>query len=143
MSKKTVRASLPFYDKTKLSVMAKALIEEHKALGADSPLEDAKVNEFELLLNQANEHHKNARNYSALAQSEMQMADNCYGMGKGQYIYTEKTVLSMLSYFRAVLMLKFQGREEHLSSFGFNVVIGACMPGRKSKKNKGNDKSNE
>jgi hypothetical protein len=64
----------------------------------------------------------------------MQQARNIYGTGKGQSINTPNTLFNTLDVIKKTLLLAFNGNEEALNAFGFDVVVGqAKSPAPKNK----------
>ena len=95
-----------------------------KKLGEDSPIADFDINGMNKQTNEAKSTHKKATMLHAQAEAETQGAYQLIGIYKKQTIRTKGTLYNFIGLFRTELMIVYQGKEEELSKFGYNVVIG-------------------
>lgn len=137
MSKKTVRITIPTSSPKKLSELVEKVWEHHISLGASSPLQgDTIINmtRFGELKTEALEKRKRALELHAEAEALMMESKVAFGISAGQKISNVDTLYHLLNNIKQFLLVKHSGREEALSPWGFDVVVGSSSVGAKKKK---------
>ncbi len=131
-ARKNIRIELP-EQPTEMIELAEAIIAHHTALGAGSPLTAALIDmtAFETLTTDARTLLDDWTVLRGEIQALNNEALNIIGYGPGQTISTDGTLYNYFSKIRNRLLQKFQGNEEDLSMWGFNVVQSEKQTGRK------------
>ena len=97
---------------------------KHEALGETSPLLPVnKMDVFMPKLAQANLLRNESIALRAQSESKMEEAKMLMGIAQGQSKDTPDTVYNLMLKVRDVLLVTYQGNEEKLSEWGFDVVI--------------------
>jgi hypothetical protein len=123
-ARKNVRVELPIDSTEDMTELAEDILEKHTELGASSPLTDAvdiadmtdKTTDCRTLLNERITHF-------ADSQTLNNEAIVIIGYGVGQTSHTDGTLYFDICKMRDRLLDYYQGREESLTQFGFDVVI--------------------
>ncbi len=125
---------IPRKSPDKLIELNENIIERHEELGDDSPLEELDMAGLKNNVQQAKELRSQARDFYAKAQAMNEEARQLLGIDKGQSTFTEGTIYYMDTRIRDLLLFRFPGREEQLSTYSFNVVVSMSkLPKRKKK----------
>jgi len=134
MSRKTVRIELPSGSPDDLIILGQKLTGKHTELGANSPLDEARMTKLAAALEVASQNNDAAKAADGVAQRARLARDTALGMAAGQNAQTKDTVLNLVSKSRDELLLAHEDNEEALTEFGFKVVVGtAKAPMRKPK----------
>lgn len=99
------------------------IYEVNKELGDKSPIADFDIEGMNTQTNKAKDTYNKATKLHAQAEAETQEAYKLIGIYKKQTIRTKGTLYNFIGLFRTELMIVYQGNEEELSTFGYNVVI--------------------
>jgi len=138
MAKKTVRVKIPINRPEQLIKLAKQVLEK---LQQSLPKElegRVDVQVFKEMLEKAINFRKSSRQHRARAEADMQVAKQALGTAEAQTVNTNDTIYFFLTFIRDILLVIHRGNEEALGRYGYDVVVGSSVPGRKKKK-KGND----
>jgi len=118
-----VRISIPTRKPDAMLYLAERIYAKHTELGAGSPLNAFDMAAFNIKTIEAKGYHEEAKKLHEKAEGETQLAHKIVGSFKGQNIRTKGTLYNILGLIRTHLLVVYQGNEEKLSLFGFNVVI--------------------
>ena len=139
MSRKTVSAPIPAESPDELQTLGDGLVAQHEALGDVSPLDKDKMTTLKNRLSGAKSADGDFKSREAQAQSFRQVRDTHLGISEGQNVTTPGTALNLINYARKQLLVTYEGNEEKLKEFKFNVVVGtAKTPARKNTNGNGN-----
>ena len=134
MARKTVRVDIPIGKPDDLIALAQRIVARHVSEGDKSSLPAEKLTALQTVATTADTTNTSAKGFDAQAQSARQTRDQALGIADGQTAYTPGTVLNLVTFVRDQLLLNYEGTEEALSSYGFNVVVGsAATPQRMAK----------
>lgn len=129
MAKKTVKAEIPIRKLDEFDKLCKKIIDKNQQLGNNSPLKNfPKVSMVQFGSNQseASGNRLQSENLRAQSENKMLLAHTTYGMAKGQSVDTPGTLYNNVSIIRDFLLSYYDGDEEALSEWGFNIVIGTA-----------------
>jgi len=126
MARKTVRVDIPSNSPDDFIKLGRDIHAKHVADGASSPLNTDKMLALKAALDLAEPKNVQAKQLDAQAQTLRQARDTSMGTADGQNAQTPGTGLNLVSNARDQLLLTFEGNEESLSQWGFNVVIGTA-----------------
>ena len=126
MARKTVRVDVPNGKPEELSKLAGKIVTKHTDDGQTSPLDNGKMAKLASAVTLADEKNASANKLDAQAQTERQLRDRALGIDKGQTYDTPDTVLNLVSNARDRLLNVYEGNEEKLGEYGFNVVVGTA-----------------
>jgi len=126
MSRKTVRVDIPTGSPEVLLKLGLAIKAKHDKDGATSPLDTKKMTALGAALAIAGPKNQEAKDADGLAQTARQARDTSLGVADGQSVNTKDTALNLITYARDQLLLTYDGSEEALTGYGFNVVVGAA-----------------
>jgi hypothetical protein len=125
MSRKTVRVKVPYNKSDELISLGEKIVEKHEELGESSPLVSLnKMDVFGAKLGQAGQIRNESRKLRNQSESKMEEAKLNLGIAPGQTKETPDTVYNLMLRIRDQLLVTYQGNEEKLSEWGFNVVVG-------------------
>ncbi|MBP7497704.1 MAG: hypothetical protein KA792_08590 [Bacteroidales bacterium] len=134
--KVTVKVDIPIRKPDTISKLCNDLIAKHTDMGQDSPLAQDDIDALSTQLGIENSKRTLARRTHNQAQSATNDADVALGSAKGQSNKTVNTLYYTVNLVKKTLLIHYRGYEEHLSEWGFNVVIGqAHMPGYRYQEN--------
>ena len=83
------------------------------------------IPDFEAKVNGARTLRDNALSKNQASQAANELARNLCGYGEGQTSETPDTLYFFITQVRDLLLVAYDGNEEQLSTFGFNVVVSA------------------
>ena len=134
MARKTVRVEIPSGSPDDMITLMDAILAKELAPDSAHELDPAKVSKLSALQSGVKVPHGQAKALDAQAQTLRQQRDTQLGTAAGQSVDTKDTVLYLVTRMRDALLMKYEGNEEALSNWGFNVVVGtAKAPTRKPK----------
>jgi hypothetical protein len=120
--------------------LMREIIAKHEELGASSPLNNNSVidmADFKAKFLEADALRKEGIMLAAEAKSKMDQARKIMGTNPGQTVNTDGTLFYKLTDIKKYLLFKYNGVEEVLSEYGFNIVVrNAVGVGRPKKKKK-------
>lgn len=120
-----VNFNVPYNSPEGLLDLGSAIISKHNTDGAGSiftaPLFD--MADFEAKVNQARTLRDDALAKDQTSQASYELARNLCGYGEGQSSETPETLYYLITQVRDLLLVAYDGNEEQLSTFGFNVVV--------------------
>lgn len=120
-----VNFNVPYNSPEGLLDLGAAIISKHTTDGAGSiltaPLFD--MADFEAKVNQARTLRDDALAKDQTSQAAYELARNLCGYGEGQTSETPDTLYYLITQVRDLLLVAYDGNEEQLSTFGFNVVV--------------------
>lgn len=123
---------MPANKPEELIALGQKIFAKHQQLGANSPLAAARMTTMHANVASADTKNASALDFDAKAQATRLNRDTILGIAKGQSASVPNTVLKDVTYVRDQLLIAYDGSEEQLTGFGFNVVIGeAKSPTRK------------
>lgn len=134
MAKKTVKIKIPRSKPDKFIQLCERIIAKHEADGKDSPLSDEDVQLLKESINKAKPARDGSIKMREQSESEMEKARLALGINKGQTGETPNTSIFAVTKIKKDLLSKFQGQEEQISEWGFDVVIGSFTPRGRTKK---------
>ena len=126
MARKTVRVDVPANKPDDLITLGQSILAKHTKDGADSPLDDKKMQTLTGVLAVADPQNQAAKDADAVAQKARQTRDGALGIADGQTAYTKDTAMNLITYARDQLLVTNEGQEEALTAYGFNVVVGSA-----------------
>jgi hypothetical protein len=133
MARITVRVDLPTGNPEKLIKLAQKISAKHLSDLPNSPLNVEEMTKLAAAAGLAETAHSESEKHNGLAQSYRQARDSGLGIADGQTIRTPETALNLIAHARDQLLVKYEGLEEKLTEYGFDVVIGtAKSPTRKN-----------
>lgn len=102
-----------------------AIISKHNTDGAGSIFTAALFDmaDFEAKVNEARTLRDDALAKDQTSQASYELARNLCGYGEGQTSETPDTLYYLVTQVRDLLLVAYDGNEEQLSTFGFNVVV--------------------
>ena len=118
-----IRIDLPRQKIDSFFDLVYTIYEVDKKLGAQSPIADFDIEGMNNQTKEAEKTYKKAKALHAQAEAETQDAYQLIGIYKKQTIRTKGTLYNFIGLFRTELLIVYQGNEEELSTFGYNVVI--------------------
>jgi len=118
-----IRIDLPRQKIDSFFDLVYTIYETNKKLGDKSPIADFDIEGMSTKTLEAQNTHKKAKNLHAKAEAITQDAYQLIGIYKKQTIRTKGTLYNYIGQFRTELMIVYQGNEEELSRFGYNVVV--------------------
>lgn len=124
--KKTVRIDIPITSPDEANKLANNIEAKAKEMGDDCPIDKKILDQLAALAKIQAEKRAEASKLHAAAQAATLDADTALGIAKGQNVNTLNTMYNAVTIIRDMLLIVYRGREEMLSEFGFNVVIGAA-----------------
>jgi hypothetical protein len=130
MSRKNVRVVIP-RNADKLVQLGEDIVEQHVALGANSPLNGFDMGAFAALVADAKAKGASAKKLKKDSETAKEDRDSVLGHRKDQNSNTEGTVLNFVVRFRETLLGVHKGKEQHLGDFGFEVnqsIAGTTTP---------------
>lgn len=138
MAKKTVRVKIPINRPEQLIKLARQVLEKlQKSLPKE--LEGrVEVQVFKEVLEKAISFRDSSKAHRAKAEADMQVANQALGTAEAQTVNTKNTIYFFLTLIRDILLIIHRDNEEALGRYGYDVVVGSSVPGRKKKK-KAND----
>lgn len=135
MARKTIKVSIEIKKPQDFSKLVHRILEKHKEMGKSSPLKSfINFNEKDLSvkLSKGDAARHESETLKKKSESKMEDARKLYGTAAGQNITTPGTVYHDAAGIRKFLLSYYEGQEEKLSEFGFDVVIGSAKsPGNK------------
>ena len=138
MAKRTLRIDLPANKPDKFIKLMKDVVANHEALGASSPLNNPSIidmADFKAKLLKADTLRRESIEARAEAEAKMMESKQILGIGVGQNMNSDKHLYFMLDGIKHLLLAMHRDNPEHLSTYGFNVVIGTAKGiGRPKKK---------
>lgn len=134
MARKTVRVEIPVSKHEEMLTLGKQILAQHQKLGAASPLDNAKMTKLTAVVGTADTKNAEAKAADAVAQAARQVRDVAMGTGPGQSATTKDTGLNLITYARDQLLIAYEGQEEALTGYGFNVVVSAAKPPQRQAK---------
>jgi len=143
MPKRNVKVELPLSSPNKLIDLNELIIERHEELGEDSPLKELDMEDVKNKVQEAKELRSQAKMKHAEAEALNQKARVILGIDVGQSSFTEGTIYYMDTRIRNLLLFRYPGREEQLSTFGMNVVISMSKLPKRKKKTDKNEKARD
>jgi len=143
MPKRNVKVEIPLSSPNKMISMNELIIERHEELGDDSPLKEMDMDDVKNKVQQAKELRRQAQKKHAEAEALNQKARVILGIDVGQDSSTEGTIYYLDTRIRNLLLFKYPGGEEELSTFGMNVVISMSKLPKRKKKENSEEKKNE
>ncbi len=124
MARKTVRVKIPASKPDKFIVLAENIKNKHEELAELSPLLPVnKMDVFTGKLDQASLLRNESKALRAQSESKMEEAKVNMGIAPGQSKDTPDTMYNLMLKVRDVLLVTYQGNEEKLSEWGFDVII--------------------
>ena len=133
MARRTVRVELPTSKPDQLIDLGERIVTRSAAPGASGTLDPDRVARLATVTGTAKTNHINAEAKAAESQVARQSRDTTLGIAKGQSANTPDTVLKHILSVRDQLLIEYEGNEEKLSEFGFDVAIGtAKSPARRN-----------
>ncbi len=128
-ARKNVRIDIPEAPHEMVE-LGEAIVEEHTALGVNSPLTAALVDmaAFETLVTDTATLRHDSEVLRGESESLFNQALVIIGYAEGQTIDTAGTIYHENGRIRNRLLQKFDGQEKALEEFGFDVVIGETGP---------------
>ena len=126
MSRKTVSAPIPVESPDELQTLGEGLVSKHEELADASPLDKDKMTTLKNRLSGAKSADGEFKSHDAKAQSFRQARDTNLGISEGQNVTTPGTALNLITYARKQLLVTYEGNEEKLKEFKFNVVVGTA-----------------
>jgi hypothetical protein len=137
MPRKTVKADIPIYNINKFISLIEKAWSKHSSMAASSPFfnhPDIDMARYDQLKTAALQKRAEALRLYDEAEALMQESRQLMGIDKGQTVNTVDTLYYMLKSMKMLLLVKHQGVEESLQSWGYNTVIRMSPVGRKKKK---------
>lgn len=131
--RKTIRVDIPISSPEKTNKLAKGILAMAKEMGDKCPIKKEVIELLGDLTEIQETNREEAARLHAKAQATTLVADTALGVASGQNINTPKTMYNTISIIKDTLLLEYRGREETLSGFGFNVVIGTAKSPTKKK----------
>jgi len=122
---------IPYNQPDALLTLATGIINKHNTDGAGSPLKPNLIDmaDFAAKVTQAQGLREDAGEEDAQKQANNQEARKLCGYGEGQNSNTPDTIYFFLTKIRDLLLTFYDGTEQQLETFGYNVVVGtAKMP---------------
>lgn len=123
--KKTIRVDIPIKDPDEADKLAETIEAKAKEMGSDCPIDKEILDVLAEKAKIQREKRTEARRLHAQAEAATLDADTALGIAKGQNVNTLNTMYNAVTIIRDLLLVKYRGREEMLSEFGFKVVIGS------------------
>ena len=124
--KKTIRVEIPISSPDESNKLSEYIATKIKELGDKSPIDKETANLLTELAKKQREKRNESNKLHAQAQAATQDADIALGIADGQNVNTPDTMYNVITLIRDILLVKYRGREEMLSEFGFNVVVGSA-----------------
>lgn len=125
--RRNVNFNTPYRSPEGLLDLGAAIISKHATDGAGTiltaPLFD--MTDFEAKVNQARTLRDDALAKDQTSQAAYELARNLCGYGEGQTSETPDTLYFLITQVRDLLLVAYDGNEEQLSTFGFNVVVSS------------------
>jgi hypothetical protein len=134
MARKTVTVKMHRRKPRKFLKLLTNITEHHTELGAASPLQNAgfiDMTDFETKRQQAQQLYDEAVHHNIMAQSKMNEAYVMMGFAAGQTTYTEGTLYYDTVRIASFLKNHYKMREETLSQFGYDVIVGRSRSAKK------------
>ena len=131
MARRDVSVEIPINNPDKLIALCDNVVKKHTALAKESPLKQSDVDEFTTLASDGKSLHKEANDLHRQGENKMEQSRIKLGIDKGQTSKTRGTAYFYITKFRDALLTEYKGEEEHLSEYGFNVVVSTSTPGKK------------
>lgn len=120
-----VNFNVPYNSPEGLLDLGTSIVNKHTTDGATSilttPLFD--MADFEAKVNAARNLRDEALTKDQNSQANNELARNLCGYGEGQTSETPDTLYYLVTQVRDLLLVAYDGNEEQLSTFGFNVVV--------------------
>ena len=124
MGKLYTRISIPVRHPLKMLDMTSRILDRHTKLGVNSPLEGTEeIVELANIYPLAKEKHDEGGKLHSLGEAAIQGARLALGRDRSQTINDKGTVYFYMGRIRVLLQLFYQGMEEEISTFGFQVVV--------------------
>ena len=124
MTKRTVRVEIPYRKPDKMMLLGETIKNKHEELAELSPLLPVnKMDVFTTKLGQAGSLRNESIALRAQSESKMEEAKVNMGIAPGQSKDTPDTMYNLMLKVRDVLLLTYQGNEEKLSEWGFDVIV--------------------
>ena len=131
--KKTVRVDIPIKSPDEFNKLAEAILAKCKEMGDDCPIKKVIVDSLTILTKTQAEKREEAGKLHAQAEASTLDADTALGVAPGQNVNTLNTMYNAVTVIRNMLLIEYRGREEMLSEFGYDVVIGSAKsPSKKT-----------
>ena len=124
--KKTVRVDIPIKSPDEFNKLAEKILAKCKEMGDECPIKKAIVDLLAALTKTQAEKRAEASKLHAQAEAATLKADTALGVAPGQNVNTADTMYHAVTIIRDMLLIEYNGDEEMLSEFGFNVVIGSA-----------------
>jgi len=131
MAKKTVKTEISTGKPDLMIDQAEKAVKKHLELGDASPLKNMDMSAFSTKVTLTKSKRAEARALRDQSEIKMQESDSALGIAKGQTSLTEGTVYNYLTIIRDKLLDAYRGNEEALNEWGFKVIIGESIPGRR------------
>jgi hypothetical protein len=133
MARKTVRVEVPNGQPGKLMDLGEKIVTRSTAPGAAGTLDPDRMTKLGSAIAVAKGLHSTYVSKDAEAQAARQGRNSALGIAVGQNAHTPDTALKDILYARDQLLIEYEGNEEKLAEYGFNVVIGTTKsPTRKN-----------
>jgi hypothetical protein len=126
MARRTVRIDLPIGKPDELIQLGLAILTGSSKAGDKCPVNVDKLGKLKQVLEVAIENNSNAKSFDAQGQTARQIRDVSLGIAKGQTATTPDTALNLMMHVRDQLLLAYEGNEDVLEQYGFDVVIGTA-----------------
>jgi len=129
MAKRTVRIKIPVGEPDKFSKLGNDIKKQDADLGAASPLNnDPNFNRADFLakLAEGDSFREQSEALRGQAETLMEKANNCYGLGKGQTALTPGTVYNYVINSKNYLLPINNTNPEALTLWGYDVVVGTA-----------------
>ncbi len=131
MSRKIVRVNVPRSQPDRLIELAGKILAQHEADGAKSPLAAERMSTLQELVKEARSLNSKAADLAAQASGTRHRRDQVLGIADGQTSGNVNTLLNLVKYARVQLGIHFEGHEQSMETYGFNVVVGSAKSPRR------------
>ena len=124
MPRKNIRVDIPIGSPLQMKTLIEAILARHAELAAESPLLDPLIDMagFQAKFTIFDSKRDEAGDLDGFSQAATEEADIALGINEGQDSNTEGTIYFIMTAIIDRLLLFYKGKEEQLSTFGFNVV---------------------
>jgi hypothetical protein len=134
MSRPTVKVEIPIGKPDDFLTLAAAIAAKHTELGEGSPVKSLNMSTFGANVTKAKGFRDDAAKLHKQAETLNEQSRVVLGISENQNSQIEGTVYNLITRVRDILLGIYRGQEEKLNEWGFNIVGGTSVPGRKAAK---------
>jgi hypothetical protein len=132
MARKTVKVGIDRGKPDSFISQAEKVGKKHESMGADSPLNSFNMALYNEKLDRAKQLRDESKDAKAISESKMEESKINLGIAIGQNRDSADTIYNMLLKMRNQLLIHYQGNEEKLSEWGFDVVVNRAKSRKKA-----------